>query len=78
MLGTTPYDPTQHRWLRIRDDDGTLVWESSSDGQSWNIEGQQTPNPITMDIMRIELSADATDTTPTPGQAIFDNVNILP
>lgn len=77
-LGTTPYVPAQHRWLRIRDDAGTLVWESSPDGMSWNVEGQQTPNPIAMDVMRIELVCDATDTTPAPGQAIFDNVNVLP
>ncbi|MEQ9318930.1 MAG: hypothetical protein RIF41_07200, partial [Polyangiaceae bacterium] len=77
-LGTTPYVPAQHRWLRIRDDAGTLIWESSPDGQAWNIEGQQTPNPVTMDVMRIELVSDATDTTPMPGQAIFDNVNSLP
>ena len=77
-LGTTPYLPAEHRWLRIRDDAGTLVWESSPDGQTWNIEGQQTPNPITMDVMRIELISDATDTTAMPGQAIFDNVNVSP
>ncbi|HHH27542.1 MAG TPA: hypothetical protein ENK57_04215 [Polyangiaceae bacterium] len=77
-LATVPYVPAEHRWLRIRDDAGTLVWESSPDGMTWNIEGQQTPNPVTMDVMRIELIADATDTTPTPGQAIFDNVNVLP
>jgi len=77
-LGTVPYDAAKHRYLRIRDDAGTLVFETSPDGADWTVEGSQAPNPVTMDVMRIELGADATDTTPVPGQAIFDNVNILP
>ena len=30
-----PYSPTQHRWWRISDDQGTQRWETSADAMTW-------------------------------------------
>lgn len=31
------YDPVAHAWLRLRDDAGTLRWETSPDGVTWTV-----------------------------------------
>jgi hypothetical protein len=75
---TEPYSPSSHRWLRIRDDAGTIVWEVSGDGASWDSIGSVSPPPFEIDDLRIELEAIADAANPEPGQAIFDNVNNAP
>ncbi len=34
-LATVPYDPAEHRWLRLRDQAEVLYWEVSADGCEW-------------------------------------------
>jgi len=29
------YDPTAHAWVRLRESDGTLAWDTSPDGRTW-------------------------------------------
>jgi hypothetical protein len=77
-LTATPYNPEQHRFLRIRDDGSTMYWESSPDGIDWSVEASQAPVPVELKNIRIELGADGSPDTPVQGQAVFDNVNILP
>ncbi|MER5209396.1 hypothetical protein ABT063_02050 [Streptomyces sp. NPDC002838] len=31
------YDPVAHAWLRLREDAGTLRWESAPDGRTWTV-----------------------------------------
>ncbi|MEU4133654.1 hypothetical protein [Streptomyces wuyuanensis] len=31
------YDPVAHAWLRLREDAGSLFWESSPDGAAWTV-----------------------------------------
>lgn len=31
------YDPTAHAWLKLREDAGSLFWESSPDGLTWTV-----------------------------------------
>ncbi|GAA2929827.1 hypothetical protein [Streptomyces enissocaesilis] len=31
------YDPVAHAWLRLREDAGTLYWETSPDGMAWTV-----------------------------------------
>lgn len=72
-----PYDPSTHKYLRIRESGGTTYREYSSNGYTRN-ELKSLANPITMTALKVELmvgtdSAEASTTT-----AIYDNLNILP
>jgi hypothetical protein len=53
-----PYDPTQHRFLRLRTSDiaPVVVWETSADGTNWNPEYVETES-VRMSAVRIVLSA---------------------
>ena len=76
-----PYDPVQHRWLRLREDAGTIYFGTSPDGVdgSWT-EQHQEPNPfVFINRAVVSLGAGSSDGTSTnPGEAHFDNVNLLP
>lgn len=34
---TASFNPTYHRWVRLRESGGTLYWETSPDGYSWAV-----------------------------------------
>ena len=36
VLAGTTYNSTTHRWLRIREDSGTIYWDYSADGLNWS------------------------------------------
>jgi hypothetical protein len=73
-----PYDSGQHRWLQLREDAGTIYYETSPDGQNWT--GQyETATPSFINRAVVSLSAGSTDGLSTnPGEARFDNVNLPP
>lgn len=75
-LATVPYDPAQHRWLRLRERSGTTFWEVSPDGQGWTILFSKA-NPITLTAVKITLQAGLNAAVPAPGMAIFDNFNVI-
>lgn len=68
------YDPIAHRWLRLREDSGTLYWETSPDGLNWTVQRSKAPG---FDLSSVQPSFDAGywDTEPDPGVAIFRNIN---
>ncbi|HEX8830780.1 MAG TPA: vanadium-dependent haloperoxidase [Longimicrobium sp.] len=73
-LAEVAYDRTRHRWMRIREQLGTLYFEYSADGCEWSLlVSVATPFPLT--TLKIELSAGTFQAVAAPGVAIFDNVN---
>jgi hypothetical protein len=75
-----PYDPARHRWLRMRDQAEILYWEVSADGCEWvtlaratNPLGSQPGGPASS--VTVEFGAGVYQALPSPGVAIFDNLN---
>jgi hypothetical protein len=75
---TTPYDAGQQQWLRLREDAGTLYFETSPDGSSWT-EQFNAPTPSYIAQAYVTLAAGSwAGTAVTPGEAQFDNVDLAP
>lgn len=74
---TLPYDPVQHGWLRVREADGTLYWETSSDGRSWAVRHSET-SPAWVADTNLQTQLLAFRENGTPDYAYFDNFNITP
>jgi hypothetical protein len=71
------FDPSVHRWLRIREQSGTLYQETSTDGVDWSVHfSYATPPWITAAYIRFGMRAEST--TSAPGRAELDNVNLTP
>jgi hypothetical protein len=69
------YDPVQHRHLRIRQAGATVYWEVSRDGRTWDrVRTATTSLPLTS--VRLRLVAGNFNSAPSPGAALFDNVNL--
>ncbi|MBW2527532.1 MAG: hypothetical protein JRI23_25345, partial [Deltaproteobacteria bacterium] len=71
------FSTTDHRFLRIREQGGTVYWETSADGASWTPRNQ-APTPIPLTKLQIVLGAGKSATGPVNGTAAFDNLNVLP
>lgn len=76
-VASVPYDSTQHRWWRLREDNGLVFWEASRDGRSWNILFNKS-SAVNLTSVHLNIGAGAYQTTATPGVAIFDSVNLPP
>ena len=71
---TIPYLPIAHRYWRIRELGGDLLWETGKDGVAWTIQRREkTPAfvaSVRVDFGVIPLAADLM------GKGIFDNFNV--
>ena len=68
-----PYDPIAQRHWRLREDAGTLYWETSPDGTAWT-SFHDEPVPFATEHVLGSLAAGGN--LPTAGDAIFDDVNL--
>lgn len=70
------YNATNHRWLQIREDNGTVYWETSPTGAdgSWTVRRSKTWAITQITNMVATVFAGYYGTEPTPGTATFDNV----
>ncbi|MET0398244.1 MAG: vanadium-dependent haloperoxidase [Longimicrobiaceae bacterium] len=68
------YDPTAHRWVRIREQLGVLYYEYSADGCAWNLLGS-APVPFDVTSVKVDLTAGTYLPVSSPGTAVFDNFN---
>jgi len=79
---TIPYDATQHAWLRIREDAGTLYWDTAPDGRTWTTQHSDTaPSWVSDNDLQVQLLAHSSPLvtgSPTGDYAEFDNFNIEP
>ncbi|MFJ6073689.1 hypothetical protein ACIQFU_23080 [Streptomyces sp. NPDC093065] len=72
-----PYNPTTHAWFRIREDAGTLYWETAPDCETWTTRRTAATPAWGADLdlaLQLISHRDAGD----PTFAEFDNVNYLP
>ena len=71
------YEPQRHRWLRIRELNDVLFWETSPDGETWETV-VSSARSFAITAVYISIGAGTYATLPAPGVAIFDNVNVVP
>lgn len=73
-LAEIPYDENAHRWLRLRESDGVMYWETSGDGQSWEVQISTASAPFAT-MVTVELEARMYELEDAPVQIRFDNLN---
>jgi hypothetical protein len=78
LVGSESYSASLHAWWRISESMGTLYWETSPDGKTWNPWQHLSPLPFAIDVLDINLSAGTWQAQPSPGSAAFDNCNLPP
>lgn len=76
-LGSTTYNQTAHRWLRIRESGGTIYFGTSPDGYTWT-DQWSLANPFAVTAIRVELLSGAWQVEAAGSYATFDNFNIVP
>lgn len=78
LSGSLPLDPVNHRFLRFREDAGTVYYETSSDGSTWTTRwtvAHAFPDPANLRGM---LGVQAWGSTSSnPVGAIFEGINTL-
>lgn len=71
---TIPYDPSEHRYIRFREEDGVLYWEVSPTGNGFTpVASLPVVGLFPMTRVRVMLGGAAG--SDTPGEAEFDNVS---
>jgi hypothetical protein len=73
-----PYDPVQHRWWRLRGNDGTAYWETSADGKTWTTHASHSNPPLQLDRLEIRLWSYSNDGGLDNLGNGFDNLNLAP
>jgi hypothetical protein len=78
LVFSMPFDPVQHRWLRLRGEGGTVYWETSPDGQDWQLHGLHSQPPYDLTEVEIEIYGKSeTGAIDNIGNG-FDNLNLGP
>jgi hypothetical protein len=76
VLDEVSYSPSEHRFWQIREEGGTLYWETSADGTNWNVGVSRTlPSSFTAALALIEIGALTQGNEAAPGTFRFDNLN---
>jgi hypothetical protein len=80
---SVPYDPVEHAWLRVREDAGTLYWDTSPDGREWTTRHTDTaPSWTAENDLQVQLLAHCsplvTGGPASTDYAEFDDFNITP
>src|SRR5690606_37967770 len=79
LVRGAPYDPTEHRWLQLREQHDTLFWETSRDGHNWVVFAAAPSASIPyLRNGRVALRAGYYGAETNPGLARFDNWNLPP
>jgi hypothetical protein len=71
------YDPSIHRFWRFRESKGTVFFEVSADGKSWQ-SLFSVPTPAFASKVHVKLSMSVQEASLSGGTAILDNLNIAP
>ena len=73
---TIPYDSVAHAWWRIREASGTVYWDTSPDSVNWTNRRNKTMGVSSLTSVNVVLLAGYWGTEPSPGTALFDNLNL--
>lgn len=71
------YDSSNQKWLRIRENGGVVVWETSASGLVWNTYGLAATQ-FTHTGVTAYLGSGFYGTEPAPGTFVVDNFNFVP
>lgn len=77
LLAVLDYDPHMHRYVRIREDCGTVYFEWSSDGQMWK-ELHNMSNPFDMSSLYLIVDDFAYSNASKPEIHIVGNLKVAP
>ena len=64
-----------HKWWRMRESGGVVYWDYSTDSLNWINAASQSI--VGVEDVFVEFSTGCSPTAPTPGRAVWDNVNIV-
>jgi hypothetical protein len=70
------YDGVAHRWLRIRETGGNLLWETAPDGSTWTTR-RTISSPFSLASVKFTFYSGTFDFEATPGTAVFDNFSLV-
>jgi hypothetical protein len=75
--GMFTYSATDHRWLRVREEEGLLHWERSSDGSNWS---PLSAGGTHLDASAVMVGMFGTTISPLTGlvEMRLDNYNVTP
>lgn len=68
------YDANTHVYLRIREEDGTIYWESSVDGVNWTNRGSDD-TPFAIQSLQVQVFAGTWQNEGSSTVSLYDNVN---
>jgi hypothetical protein len=71
------YSATDHAYLRLREDAGTIFWESSPDASTWT-ELRSETSPSWVDDLDLALVLESHRSSGTDNFAEYDDVNVSP
>ena len=77
LAGDFSYDATNMRWIRIREEDGTVYWEGSPDGQTFT-EYASTPVLIDLTVLRVVAGIYTSSSHSVDSLVEVDNYNLAP
>lgn len=72
---TIPYDTLKHRWLRIREQGGSIFWDVSPDGINWS-NHTTLANFFSPSTVKVALEAGDFNSNEAATTGIFSNFNI--
>lgn len=72
------HDPVAHRWWRIAESGGNVLWQTSPSGLpgTWVTRRSKVPS-VDLSSTIVDFGTGYLDTEAGPGSAMFDNVNIV-
>jgi hypothetical protein len=77
-VGSIAYNASTTKYLRMRHDGAKVQWDYSADGLTWTTVGTGWTPTFPVNNLYLLLYAGYYGTEPSPGTAIWDNVNITP
>jgi hypothetical protein len=70
------YSATDHAWLRLREDGGTMRWETSADGLSWTVR-RTASSPAWVSQSNLSFLVEAHRDAGVNDFAEFDQLNVV-
>lgn len=73
---TVTYSATSHQFLRIREQSGTIYWDASADGKTWN-NLTSLLNPFAITALYMSFLAETGSSNTSDMTAKLDNFNVI-
>jgi hypothetical protein len=74
-LGLRKHDPDAHHVVRLREEAGTVHWETSPDGATF-VQQFEAPTPFDVSAAKPLLQAGTFGAVDNPGTAVFDDFDL--